>query len=445
MQAESSPDISECSAAESGAISWVLVSGPPRSGTTLLQQILNSHPEIVCLHEFNLLRLHAILDPLFSVEHERQAWMNSFGQNEADLSRSDSVRLSHEEFIGFRFQAVRQVIGDENLIPTREKSSAIYRSVFGAIGGKAGPRVLADKIPNAANRSFVAALQARFGKIKRIYIVRDPVATIASSMRRKREAERGYDNWHIRSVEEAIVEWAVNWQHIALESSEEDVLILRYEDLISDFKSHSHHIASFCGVSDTFSDLIMPVPDALADYQLASAERAEIERQLGALATDWRNLHLNEALRTHETIFATVEPNQKIESNAGGLSSLIFKEGFDDREDWGRWTIAHEARFAFKLRSVREADIWVDIALTSLQFLGGHSQIAVKTNKGPPQLLQIPLSREGIVHTGFICRAHNGLIDCTLFIPHIKGENEEPTADRRGLGVGIVAITPRVL
>ena len=189
----------------------------------------------------------------------------------------------------------------------------------------------------------------------------------------------------------------------------------------------------------------MPVPDALLDYQLSSAERAEIERQLGALATNWRNLHLNEALRTHETIFATVEPNQKIESNAEGLSSLIFKRGFDDREDWGRWTIAHEARFAFKLRSVREADIWVDITLTSPQFLGGHSQIAVKANEGPPQLLQIPLPGEGIVHTAFICQTQNGLVDCTLFMPHIKGENEEPTADRRGLGVGIVAITPRVL
>ena len=204
MQAESSPDISECSAAESGAISWVLVSGPPRSGTTLVQQILNSHPEIVCLHEFNLLRLHDILDPLFAVEDERQAWRKSFDQRQADLSRSDSVPLSHEEFVEFRTRTVQQAVEDEVLVPRREKSSAIYRSVFGAIGGKAKPRVLADKTPNAANRNFVAALQARFGKIKRIYIVRDPVATIASSMRRKRESERGYDNWHICSVEEAI-------------------------------------------------------------------------------------------------------------------------------------------------------------------------------------------------------------------------------------------------
>src|SRR5947209_20578356 len=134
MQAESSPDISECSAAESGAISWVLVSGPPRSGTTLVQQILNSHPEIVCLHEFNLLRLHDILDPLFSVEDERQAWRNSFDQKGADLSRSDSVPLSHEdagtvsrqteqqtfrsidEFVEFRTRTVQQVVEDEVLV-----------------------------------------------------------------------------------------------------------------------------------------------------------------------------------------------------------------------------------------------------------------------------------------------------------------------------------------
>jgi hypothetical protein len=127
------------------------------------------------------------------------------------------------------------------------------------------------------------------------------------------------------------------------------------------------------------------------------------------------------------------------------MRKVIFREGFADREDWGRWTIAHEARFAFKLSAVNEADVWVDITLTSPQYLGGHSQIAVKANAGPPQLLHIPLFSEGIVHTGFICKTQNGLVDCTLFIPHIKDENEEPTAELRGLGVGIVAITPRIL
>jgi Sulfotransferase family len=442
------------------SILWLVVGGAPRSGTTLVQQILNSHPHIVCLHEFGLHRFVTILDQLFSVEEERDAWLvpaaakvakrlaesrRPVTAGEESYATADRPWSSMHEFAKFRYDFTRQEIDDPELIPRRKDAIDIYRSVLAAVSRKNQIRVCADKTPGSLIRDTLPALETKLGSIKRLYIVRDPVATIESSVRRARSASRGEDQWHISSVEEAIVEWAENWELVAREAREaNNALILRYEDLVADFTVHASRIAAFCEVEDKFTDLVMPTPEELREPMLSVAERALIEQQLGALATEWQTLSLTEAFERFATIFLSIEPGTPIEAN-GPASSLVFKEGFAAPEDFGRWTLGHRARFAFRLLGADAADIWVEMKFVSPRFLAGRSQVILTVNGGAPQLLQIPQPDDQPVYAGFICRSQGGLVDCTIHMPNVKRATDEPVADTRELGLGFVQVSATLL
>lgn len=49
---------------------YVIASGAPRSGTTFLEQLLNSHENVFCLHEYGLARFVNNVSGLFLPEHQ---------------------------------------------------------------------------------------------------------------------------------------------------------------------------------------------------------------------------------------------------------------------------------------------------------------------------------------------------------------------------------------
>jgi hypothetical protein len=199
-------------------------------------------------------------------------------------------------------------------------------------------------------------------------------------------------------------------------------------------------------VDNEFVDLVMPMPNSVRDFQLSEDQRTEIEQQLGLLATDWHNLDLQEALEKHGTIVPTVDLGEVIEASSSEYASLIFRDGFGTREDWGRWTIGHHARFVFRVASAGNAQIWVEIALVSRFFLAGRAQVLLKVNGGAPQLLLLsPSTGDQKSYAGFLCDCRDGLVDCTIFMPHTKQAFEEPLHEPRDLGLGFVSITPRAV
>ena len=50
---------------EGDGVTWFLVSGAPRSGTTVFGRLLNSHARVGCLHEVSLAGLASDLSALF--------------------------------------------------------------------------------------------------------------------------------------------------------------------------------------------------------------------------------------------------------------------------------------------------------------------------------------------------------------------------------------------
>lgn len=203
--------------------------GSPRSGTTLLAQTLNAHPDIVVPHETDfLVPLAFVCDRVRDPDIGRRL-VADLVVNGTDFGASIGEYLSAEE-------ARAAIAAADYAAP------AMADALYAAVARKAGKALAGDKSPNDLNfirilhKTGMLAAPARC-----LHIVRD-VRDLAVSLQRTGWAP---DLGHY---------FARQWSHVnlylrgAMRAAPDRYLLLRYEDLAADPGAALDRACGFLGV-----------------------------------------------------------------------------------------------------------------------------------------------------------------------------------------------------
>jgi hypothetical protein len=230
-----------------------LLCGHPRSGTTLLEQVLDSHPDIVSAEETHVFHDEAYL-PL----------TRGFAQDASILSLLESTPVSV-------LQASRR-----NYLRCTE--------LF--LGSAIGSRVLLDKNPSLS--VMVPAVVRIFPEMKFVAALRDPRDVCLSCFMQSLPLSPVSSAY--LSLEGTVTEYASVmglWRTMS-ERMPNPRMELRYEDLVGDLDAVSRRVLEFLGVS--WDERVLRFNEHARGKLVRSPTYAEVAKPVFKTAVGrWRN------------------------------------------------------------------------------------------------------------------------------------------------------------
>lgn len=254
---------------------WLILGGCPRSGTTLLNFLLNTHPEVLLTNEHNLWKLINDLVPVFRREQKvlKDETNHRAKGSKETWSNADVLAAT------LRYQ------------PSLEPMlKAAYRASFQRAKPDQDRAWYGDKLPTYYRHSL-DILCRELGEVHVIHMVRNPHDVIRSMLRRAEHASKGQDSWNGPStVAEASNEWSIAWNYLAQMQRREEVrcLPLKYESLISNPEKVTGLIGDFLNVSQSEFNTQMILSDSRSNHTSSSQSNYALPAPLRTLADDWK-------------------------------------------------------------------------------------------------------------------------------------------------------------
>ena len=216
----------------------VFIIGMPRSGTTLIEQIIASHPAAHGAGE-----------------------LQSFDDVIAAVRGRDGKPIPYPEFVPALDAAALRQIGARYIATVRDIISSPARGAANA----AAERVT-DKMPS--NYYFAGLIHLALPNAKIIHIIRDPVDTCMSCFARLFSAEQNHTyglaeiGRYYRRYERLMAHW-----HAVLPAAR--ILDVRYEDVVADLEGTARRMLAHCGLAWddrclSFHETVRPVRTASA-------------------------------------------------------------------------------------------------------------------------------------------------------------------------------------
>jgi hypothetical protein len=185
----------------------VFLVGFPRSGTTLLEQVLAAHPDVVAMEERTCL-----------VDSAKEF----FGSN-TDLDRL--AGLSGAELEPWR-QAYWKRVAEAGITPSK--------------------RVFLDKMP--LNAVFLPLIAKLFPSAKILFALRDPRDVVLSCFRRRFAMNAGMYEFTSLETTCAYYGAVMRLTQVYREKLAMEVFEARHESLLADFESEARRLCDFLGV-----------------------------------------------------------------------------------------------------------------------------------------------------------------------------------------------------
>ena len=205
----------------------------PRSGTTLLRAMLDNHPDLALPHETDFVRplwwRRARLGDLHDPATRRRVAEWIFTEERHKSERLRDRRISREE-------AIRRVAGAPPTV------GSIVQACLRLRAETTGKPRWGDKRP--AYSGFIGPLLAMFPDAQYINLVRDPRGAVASQI------PRAWDRPEV-AVAAATARWEAavrRTDHFATEMRPDQLLDLRYEDMVSDPRGALERVCAFAGL-----------------------------------------------------------------------------------------------------------------------------------------------------------------------------------------------------
>jgi hypothetical protein len=249
-----------------------LVTGHPRSGTTVLTRLLNTHPDVEAT--FELGAFERLDSPYPEYRRSLRLGFRDRPVRGVGAGTPRARAWTSRRFVGeFRYRLWRrrgEVVGLETVA---DLLSRTLRRLW-----------VGDKLPRYVFE--LDDLAFREG-LRRIVIIRDCRPVTASTLARVRTAWRGR-SWTERIDTPAKV--AANWVR-AIESVERNlsrVHAVRFEDLVDDPRRCVEGIAAYLGVdARAFDTSLIRRPDPRSDQHLDSTSRAAVDEVAGEAMRRW--------------------------------------------------------------------------------------------------------------------------------------------------------------
>jgi tetratricopeptide (TPR) repeat protein len=190
-----------------------LLGGHPRSGTTLLEQVLDSHPDIVSVEETTIFYDDAY-HPLTRKLPDDEPMLSVL-----EAAQTDALQQSRAHY---------------------------FRSVEGFLGQPVGNRLLIDKNPSL---TFLIPLLIRiFPEIKLLIALRDPRDVVLSCFMQPLPLDQGSSAYlSLKSTVEEYSTMMSLWQTLA-QLIKNPFLAVRYEDMVNDLESVARRTLDFLGM-----------------------------------------------------------------------------------------------------------------------------------------------------------------------------------------------------
>jgi hypothetical protein len=411
-----------------------LISGAPRSGTTLLRKLVSLHPSAGILHEHGLGRLFRTLEDLGA---------------ESDLirpERASATAPALQEDLARRIDAARDVTHatmDDLPIGFSGKSfDTLAKAAFGAAFPGKQLQVVGDKEPVVGRWQDSEALLERAPNLKFVFILRNPLDVISSSMGRRLLTSQGLDFWHVNTVQEACAEYANAWRRMQAVRREHPnrVCLLKYEDLCRRTAAEMARVFAFLGLEPHH------VPDARAKTPgqrpfLSPNEVNEVRTAFPRLIEQW----------------GTGSPDELLELQLAGeyrfgdrldltdpRAELNVEIGLPAAEAFGRWTEGGHARISLRHTPTSQPGLLELFVAQAYRVPQEPFDLMVSVNGGEPKHFEIetvPTRLSIALKPGELVRE---VTDVDLFPVRPKTPEEAPVEDLRELGVALsgIRITP---
>jgi hypothetical protein len=329
----------------SEAVTAVLIGGAPRSGTTLLCDLLNEQSEIGIFSEFYLGDFLGRLDPLFDYEAEVEVFTSAanegLGVDAQAADVGDGPRLFRPLDQAGRIRHWRRY-------PQRRDVARIATAVARASLDKPKLHIIGSKYPLFFDLYHPGRVESVFPDTRMIFVLRRPLDVINSSINRRNMTSAGLDNWHVPDVLQSTEEYLKSISNIVSMSAALPgrVLCLKYEDMVSDEPMVCSVLEDFLGIAVAPTNFPAPHPER--QIVLTEEESALIPRTLVEYSALWNDLALT---GPGETVIPAL---------AGLLPAVSEERGW--RHDRDRSVLA----FGW---SPAEADgVWSEKAWASLAF-----------------------------------------------------------------------------
>jgi hypothetical protein len=327
----------------------LLIRGCPRSGTTLLVNILNQNDDIGIFNEYALGDLVHDLAPIFQVERDHGdlevVAVRAAGAVGSDAIPDVYIHPFENPFVTHQLR-----------FPTRERMAALVTGVVEASLEKDGLRVIGSKRPGPAENGEAARLERAFARVQYLFVVRNPLDTINSIINRRNRARVGWDTWAIDTVDAAIREYRDSMTLLlSLASAHpDDVFVVGYEDLVENFAATAAQIGSFLGVSLTCDPRITEI-ELHRKSILTPDEEQHVRGHFGALIDNWRTRRISgpaplvaASLAEHAE---TMKDGIEYRYGASSPQRRFLGLGWDIVEDEAVWSNAESSDVIFRAAS----------------------------------------------------------------------------------------------
>lgn len=207
------------------------VCGPPKSGTTWLQLMLDGHPEVLCAGEGHL--TDWVLAPLRRL---LTTYNEQLRVNDELLYRGQGTQVGFSEG---DFNAIARFVFDQRFAKLRAR--------------KPQAAIVGDKTPNYAYA--LGLLSAIYPDSRCVFLVRDPRDSMLSMLHQTRRLEDSHTGRRYERDEDVyggyLRKWVeVNRLYLSHRASHPGLALdLRYEDLIADEAGSLRRVLAFLGVS----------------------------------------------------------------------------------------------------------------------------------------------------------------------------------------------------
>lgn len=281
-------------------LTWLTVGGCPRSGTTALGAVLNAHPKITLLHEYD----------------------------QADFFNTVSAFFREEDRLG----EYPDTEGFELLLRRARHEVDIARAVFREVTGK-DASIMGTKFPGAHLWPQPVVPDGMLWK--QIHITRNPYAVITSYANKMlREGYEGGRHEHI--FDTACAHWVSAWNHAVDRQHELDFMHLIYEELPGNI-TEADRLASFLGIESgidfgPFRSSNKSHSDLLADLALNGFESCLDQMTAFDVCKDWQTF-----VAARCKMGFPIRAGEVFDFSAGSNSWKLPAYGFYPPERDGQW------------------------------------------------------------------------------------------------------------